>query len=233
LNDADWVVREAVVEAMAVLPEARPQLIERLGDDDPFVRQAASEALNPAAPALPLAALPQALQCLPAVGVAAASSVPTTSAGLLLCGRLAAFVASPAAFDLDADPDFTEVVLGWLCLRLCWASPMATMDPANACRIFGELRAYPSSLLRQDTSIIRLAMDSSLLPAERLIHPLANTCDAWRVGQHLHSQTPPGILLVCADVDFDDLPAPPALEPGQACWGPLYFGFRLPRSPAP
>ena len=53
--------------------------------------------------------------------------------------------------------------------------------------------------------------------------------EAWRVGRHLLAERPPALFLACADVDFTDL-HPPPLEPGQVHWGPVFFGFRLPRA---
>ena len=138
--------------------------------------------------------------------------------------RIEAYVRSPRPQNLDRDHDFAEAVLGYLCARLSWASKDGSFGNG---RVLGEIEKQVG-LLREmrEPLVIRVAMDSSQLPRERFLHPAHNLIEAWRVAAHLSAATPPAFFLACADVAFEHL-QPPDLKPGEVCWGPGFYGFRL------
>jgi hypothetical protein len=92
----------------------------------------------------------------------------------------------------------------------------------NAC--FGEVEG-PITFGGEDV-VVRLAMDASLLPRERGIYPCANVVSAWAVARHVIFESPPAIVVACADVDFKWLTAP-RVAPGELVLGPTFYGFRF------
>lgn len=137
--------------------------------------------------------------------------------------RVRVWLEQPLALDLDAEPDFGELVLAWVCVRLAWAS---ADGGTTSGRVFGEVERPVDRLVDDRVLVIRVAMDVSELPRERELRPTFNLVEAWKVAQHLHSSARPTVVLACADVGFEHL-APPPLEPGETLWGPTFFGFRL------
>lgn len=219
-------LRAEIAKFLATQPAAamgaRPLMRACLADPYSPVRLAATKALSPisAPPGQPLADVPSLRLALHLAG---APMERLSNADYALQTRLLEFVSQPSPFVLEDDPGFAEALLGWLCVRLTWASPDGQLGRG---RIFGEVKEKPSSLLIQTPLIIRVAMDMSQLPTERWLHPTHNLIEAWQVAKQLRSSISPTILLACADVDFADL-VPPELAPGNASWGPTYFGFRL------
>lgn len=204
-------------------PEARAHMRACLSDPFSHVRVAANRALSPfPSPAgVTLAQVPSLRLALHLHGARTERLSPEDHA---LGGRLDQTTREAGTVLLGDDPGFAEAVLGWLCVRLTWASPDGSLDRG---RIFGEVKAVPASLLTPAaTLLIRVAMDSSELPKERWLHPTHNLIEAWQVAKRLRARTPPAIVLACADVDFEDLIVP-ELAPGQVSWGPTYFGFRI------
>ncbi|CAN99038.1 MULTISPECIES: HEAT repeat domain-containing protein [Sorangium] len=207
-------------------PEARAQMRSCLTDPFSGVRTAASKALSPlpASPGVPLAKVPSLRLALHLHGLHRGRLCAEDYA---LQSRLDEFVRRKESFVLESDPELAEAVLGWLCVRLGWASPDGSLDRGG--RLFGEVREAPASLLAPAPPLlIRVAMDSSELPMERWLHPTHNVIEAWHVAKKLRARTAaPAIILACADVDFSDL-VPQDLLPGQVSWGPAFFGFRIP-----
>ncbi|RKH75882.1 hypothetical protein D7X99_36725 [Corallococcus sp. AB032C] len=224
-------LRANIAESLASEPNASKQSRERLraclADPVSRVRRAAQRALCPSPPPLafplsqvPSLRIPLSLTEIPSIGLSAEN--------YHLQSRLAAFIKSPVSCALEEDVELAEAVLGWLCIRLAWSAQDGSMRTG---RIFGEVSSLPPSLLaNSEALVIRVAMDASELPTERFLHPMHNLIEAWAVAKFLHARTPPAIVLVCADVTWEDI-AIQELSPGQVCWGPSYFGFRLGNTP--
>ncbi|WP_438025438.1 HEAT repeat domain-containing protein [Sorangium sp. So ce233] len=227
-DDDDAYVRKRMVELLAGDTAAAPLLRKRLSDRSSDARFAAVSALrlSPVPQGIRLDSLASISLALHLAGTSPAHGTPLPSAALR--DRLEAFCDAPRSQNLDNDPEFAEALLGYLCARLCWASEDGNF--ANG-RVFGEVEQPVDRILALDNPlIIRVAMDSSELPRERFLHPSHNLIEAWRVATHLFARNPPTILLACADVAFEHLTAPgaaPDLVPGEVCWGPSFFGFRL------
>jgi len=115
------------------------------------------------------------------------------------------------------------VVIAWTVARLGWAERLGRMNDG---RLFGLLQNDDSRL-----TTLYLHMDAADLPAERWVHPIHNTIEAWKIARYLRASQPTYVWMACADVQPDDLPERPALEPGQQSYGPLWYGFRLHEGP--
>ncbi len=223
-EEAEDDIRTSIIVALAEDPQVVPMLHERLRDPSSSARVAAARALRvrPTPAGLPLQDIPSLRLALHLAGNDPAPTTPLPS--LSLRDRLEAFVNAPRPLRLDADPAFAEALLGWLCARLCWAADGGAFRDG---RVFGEVEhEVPSLLALDEPLVIRVAMDSSELPRERFLHPAHNLIEAWHVATHLSAAKPPAIFLACADVAFEHLTAPD-VPPGEVCWGPGFFGFRL------
>jgi HEAT repeat protein len=263
LKDQDERVREAAAFALAENLESRSSLRELLKDEAETVRRAAARALEGdsesspcfrellseerelrqmAVQALrtsvrPLAGDPLVLHTVPGkssplIALKALQEI-YASEHQFLDEKLEAFLRAPQPIRLERYPDFAEAILGWLCARLAYASKDGKLSNG---RLHGE---FPSGMPDRHFQpggriLIRISMDADDLPQERLLYPLHNLIEAWRVARHLRVEDPPAIFLACADVAFSDLHAVlPELKPGQLVTGPTFFGFRLPRGQAP
>jgi len=220
-------LRAEIAEFLAAEPASSPEARERmrscLGDPFSRVRIAATKALSPfpAPPGMPVAQVRSLRLALHLHGL---RKERLSVEDYALQSRLDDFVRNPEPFVLEDHPDLAEAVLGWLCVRLAWASPDGSLDRG---RIFGEVKDAPMSLLTTAAPLlVRVAMDASVLPRERWLHPTHNLIEVWQVAKMLRARTPPAIVLACADVEFDDLVCPD-LAPGQVSCGPTYFGFRV------
>ncbi len=251
------VIRAAAVTALARDPSAKPLLVERLSDAAPTVRAAAIYALardadsraivrtglvdkasgvraatahalcttRPPSRGVALAALGDDPRWAPAFRVArAAHDVGALGEGTIEA-RLASFARSPCDLDLRAAGDLGEALLALLLVRLGWAAEGGVLRPEG--RVLGEVRSLPASLMEGGVFVARLRMSAEDLPKERLLHPLHNLMETWQLARHLRPAAPTSLWLACADVDFGDL-VPPAVKPGEVCWGPTYWGFALP-----
>jgi hypothetical protein len=254
LGDGDDDVRAAAVEALGPAPEASQALRGALADTSPVVRAAAARALAPdpavrsllrdlvpavraaAAAALrrarpsrsgvPVGALGPVAQACAAMGWGMGPGVQMEAPSPLLAEQLLAFVQAPCTIDVDRDPDFAELVLGWICARL---TRTEGPEDGGQVRLFGELRAAPPLLLHasDEQLVIRIAMSAEDLPAERMLYPLHNLIEAWRIARRLRTARPLVLWLACADVDFEDLAPPDPPSPGDLHCGPTFFGLRL------
>jgi HEAT repeat protein len=156
------------------------------------------------------------------------AGVVRTLQGLLVPGpgaaALGTFLSAPRPVDLDAEPELGEIVVAWLCARLCWAYELGREFEGQ---VLGELElqvprmGQPGSLV-----LIRVAMDPFVLARERRLRPNHNLMVVWEIAKHLTAVDPPSVVLGCADVSFLNL-QPPPLEPGEVRFGPTFFGFRV------
>jgi hypothetical protein len=146
---------------------------------------------------------------------------------------LSEFLRSPRPVRRSQDPVLFGQLIGWLCAKLVATLPRdATMEMASVVvddskLLFGETYGDVLDGATELSNIgIRLSVDVSDLPRDRNIWPAANAILAWEVAQHLLTDRPCFIQLVCADVSFAHLSFP-ELGPGQVLLGPTLFGFRL------
>jgi HEAT repeat protein len=224
-------LRLRILYALASDPIAKPLLQDRLHHDPvSAIRTTAARALGGGDESnlISLAELPSIQRVLTLLRFENLSPTDARHAN-----RLNAFVADPHPKDLDEDPDFGELVLAWACLRLTWASADGALTPTQG-RILGETETPRSRLSAKGPAlVIRVAMDAAELPRERHFFPNHNTIEARSVVLYLSAAEPPAIILACADTALKHLPAPP-IDPGEAHFGPTFFGFRIgtPASPA-
>jgi HEAT repeat protein len=234
LDDERADVRAAAVKALAFDPESRPLLRQRLDDAWAHTRSLVMKALHEIGRApdaqQPLAAVPFLRIPLALLDLPAPSALSPTEEELLLQERLAAYIHAPRYLHFDQDPALAQAVIGWLLVRLTWAAEGGKPGPHG--RIFGTLAQgiHLDGTDASSTILVRIAMLDAALPAERLLYPIHNLIEAWRVARYLRTTRPLTLWLACADVNFADL-FPPPLEPGQVHWGPTYYGFRLAEGP--
>lgn len=221
-TEEDEDLRFQIISGLRDDPEAVAVLRERLHNDyHRAVRKAAAAALGlgDLSPAYPLRESPSIACILDSL----------TGAPNPALDRLRSFVRAPHRFDLDADLEFAEDLLAWLCARLCWAYEI---DRERDGQVLGELANHVGSFNgSEDPILIRVAMDTFVLPRERFLRPNHNLMEVWEVARHLVSVTPPTVVLACADVAFAHV-QPPLLEPGEVRFGPTFFGFRIHRRPS-
>jgi HEAT repeat protein len=227
VEEEDDDLRAKIAETLATEPASltvgRERLRACLADPVSRVRSAAARALcpSPPPPAVPLERVPSLRIALILAG---AINERLSVAEYSLQERLAGFLKAPVPLALEGDSELAEALLGWLCTRLAWSAADGSLHTG---RVFGEVSEAPVSLRTlSEPLVIRVAMDASELPKERFLHPMHNLIEAWQIARFLHARTPPALVLACADVALEDL-SPPTLAPGQVCWGPCYFGFRL------
>ncbi len=178
-----------------------------------------------------LRALPAALDPMP--------ETPLPRDRQLAEETLPRFVAMPRRLHEDRDPALAEAVLAWLITRLGQITPLNDSD-ADGSRppVYG----YLDRLEATDGArihLVHIAMDAQDLLWERDLAAVHNVLEAWRVGRFLYTpdgDPPVRLLLICADVDPDDvheMARTLAIEPGQVLTGPTLYGFELPRGDAP
>ncbi len=212
-------LRFQIIAGLRADPEAVVALRDRVHNDyERKVRKAAAEALGPGdlSPAYPLRELPSVARVLGALGNAPAPGLEA----------LSTFLRAPRQLDMAAEPELGEDVLAWACARLTWAYEAERVGDGQ---VLGEVEssvaavACPGSLL-----LIRVAMDTFVLPSERFLRPNHNLMEVWEVARHLVASDPPTVVLACADVAFVHI-QPQPLEPGEVRFGPTFFGFRISR----
>ena len=223
--EPDDELRHAVLLAVRSEPQAVDLLRDRLHRD--FARAVRGEAARALCPTVPPWALP--LDSLPSVRTAC-DLVAGRGGETALSTRFLPYMANPMLLDAAADPELTEAVLGWCLARLTWASADGTMRGG---RVFGEVAQAVGALAAQGKGpiVVRVAMDASECPVQRLLRPSHNLIEAWRVARCLTAPDPPSLFMACADVAFEQL-RPPTLAAGEMSWGPTFFGFRLRASPS-
>jgi glycosyltransferase involved in cell wall biosynthesis/HEAT repeat protein len=212
-------LRFQIIEGLRADPEAVGALRDRLHNDyKRAVRKAAAEALGlgDLSPAYPLRELPSVARVLGAFDNATAPRP----------GTLSTFLSAPRHLDMATEPELGEDVLAWACARLTWAYEIGRVGDGQ---ILGEVESYVASVFRPGSLfLIRVAMDTFVLPRERFLRPNHNLMEVWEVARHLVASDPPTVMLACADVAFAHI-QPPSLEPGEVRFGPTFFGFRISR----
>jgi len=213
-------LRDQLLSAVAGAPGGIEILQARLQKDlNSHVRKTAAAALGrkPSEPMQPLVEVPSVRLVMSQL-----RGEPMACDALT---RLSAFLGNPTPLDLDVGSELGDAALAWLCLRLAWASKGGQIEDG---RPFGEVMPTVERLDGPgQVTVIHVAMDASDLPRERLLRPTHNLVEAWRVAQHLRFADPPSLILACADAGPEHL-SPPAMEPASLCWGPTFFGCRLP-----
>ena len=221
--------RTAASRALESDAESRRALLRQLDDREARIRQVVARVWR-ASPS-DAGLRPEALPALaPALRLCGAAAADTAS---LLDESLRHFVEAPHPLHLSAGSVLAEALLGWLCVRLLYASASGALSQG---RLLGEVTLLgEAGALSAPGNVVlmRVRMAAEDLPRERLLHVHHNLMEAWRVARHLHAEAPPVILLACANVDFAALQEfarqalLPTLAPGEVHWGPTFFGFRL------
>ena len=219
IDEPSAKLRVQLLEALTDRPPAIDELRRRLHDDpSSAVRIAAARVLGARRHGAPLEQTPAIARVLTILRGEDTDSSQSH--------RLRAWLDHPTPLDLDADPELADLMLAWLCIRLTWAADDGCLTSG---RLYGELEHPTPRITAPGLLVIRVAMDVSNLPRERLLRPTHNLTEAWSIARYLYAKDPPAILLACADVDFTHL-SPPTMGPGESLWGPTFFGFRIRRS---